>query len=103
MRDDEHGWEPKGPAQLIGPRRGRRAGTIIAWDSGIEDFPLTAASAEDCFCSLQSNRRQKPLPAETPTAAAAADYAFKISAQRRWSLEYKPTKPATNRLFTRSG
>jgi nicotinate dehydrogenase subunit B len=33
MRDDEHGWEPKGPAQLDTVRAGIDAqGTIIAWD-----------------------------------------------------------------------
>jgi CO/xanthine dehydrogenase Mo-binding subunit len=45
MRGDEHGWEPKGPAQLDLIRAGVDAqGTIIAWDFADRGFPLTAAS-----------------------------------------------------------
>ena len=45
MRDDEHGWEPKGPAQLDLVRAGVDAqGKIIAWDFSDRGFPLTAAS-----------------------------------------------------------
>lgn len=45
MRDDEHGWEPKGPAQLDLVRAGIDAqGKIIAWDFADRGFPLTAAS-----------------------------------------------------------
>jgi nicotinate dehydrogenase subunit B len=45
MRDDEHGWEPKGPAQLDLARAGvDDQGKIIAWDFADRGFPLTAAS-----------------------------------------------------------
>ena len=45
MRDDEHGWEPKGPAQLDIVRAGVDGqGTIIAWDFADRGFPLTAVS-----------------------------------------------------------
>jgi nicotinate dehydrogenase subunit B len=45
MRDDEHAWEPKGPAQLDLVRAGIDAqGKIIAWDFADRGFPLTAAS-----------------------------------------------------------
>ncbi|HEX5019553.1 MAG TPA: molybdopterin cofactor-binding domain-containing protein [Candidatus Binatia bacterium] len=45
MRDDEHAWEPKGPAQLDLVRAGVDAqGKIIAWDFADRGFPLTAAS-----------------------------------------------------------
>jgi CO/xanthine dehydrogenase Mo-binding subunit len=45
MRDDEHGWEPKGPAQLDIARAGLDTqGKIIAWDFADRGFPLTAAS-----------------------------------------------------------
>jgi nicotinate dehydrogenase subunit B len=45
MREDEHGWEPKGPAQLDLARAGVNAeGKIIAWDFADRGFPLTAAS-----------------------------------------------------------
>jgi CO/xanthine dehydrogenase Mo-binding subunit len=45
MRDDEHAWEPKGPAQLDLARAGVDArAKIIAWDFADRGFPLTAAS-----------------------------------------------------------
>jgi CO/xanthine dehydrogenase Mo-binding subunit len=45
MRDDEHAWEPKGPAQLDIARAGVDAdGKIIAWNFSDRGFPLTAAS-----------------------------------------------------------
>jgi nicotinate dehydrogenase subunit B len=45
MRHDEHGWEPKGPAQLDLVRAGVDAqGKIIAWDFADRGLPLTAAS-----------------------------------------------------------
>jgi CO/xanthine dehydrogenase Mo-binding subunit len=45
MRDDEHAWEPKGPAQLGLVRAGVDAqGKVIAWDFADRGFPLTAAS-----------------------------------------------------------
>ena len=45
MRHDEHGWEPKGPAQLDMGRAGVDAqGKIIAWDFSDRGLPLTAAS-----------------------------------------------------------
>jgi CO/xanthine dehydrogenase Mo-binding subunit len=45
MRDDEHAWEPKGPAQLGLARAGVDAqGKVIAWDYADRGFPLTAAS-----------------------------------------------------------
>jgi len=42
MRADEHGWEPKGPAQLMTARAGLDAqGEIIAWDFMDRSFPWT--------------------------------------------------------------
>jgi CO/xanthine dehydrogenase Mo-binding subunit len=42
MRHDEHGWEPKGPAQLITVRAGVDAqGTISSWDFVDRSFPWT--------------------------------------------------------------
>jgi nicotinate dehydrogenase subunit B len=46
MRDDEHGWEPKGPAQLDLIRAGVDAqGKIVGWDFADRGLPLTAASS----------------------------------------------------------
>ena len=45
MRADEHGWEPKGPAQLDLLRAGiDDQGKIIAWNFADRGLPLTAAS-----------------------------------------------------------
>src|SRR5437879_10495641 len=55
MRDDEHGWEPKGPAQLDLIRAGvDNQGQIIAWDFADRGFPLTAARSEEHTSELQS-------------------------------------------------
>jgi nicotinate dehydrogenase subunit B len=41
-REDEHGWEPKGPAQLITAKAGVDAqGNLIAWDYQDRSFPWT--------------------------------------------------------------
>jgi nicotinate dehydrogenase subunit B len=42
MRADEHGWEPKGPAQLLTARAGIDSqGNVIAWDFLDRSFPWT--------------------------------------------------------------
>ena len=42
MRDDEHGWEPKGPAQLMTVRAAVDAGgKVTAWDFVDRSFPWT--------------------------------------------------------------
>ena len=42
MREDEHAWEPKGPAQLMTARAGVDAqGKVIAWDFLDRSFPWT--------------------------------------------------------------
>ncbi|HXF04477.1 MAG TPA: molybdopterin cofactor-binding domain-containing protein [Blastocatellia bacterium] len=42
MREDEHGWEPKGPAHVMTVRAGTdAAGTIIAWEFEDRTFPWT--------------------------------------------------------------
>jgi nicotinate dehydrogenase subunit B len=45
MRDDEHGWEPKGPAQLLTVRAATDAeGKVTAWDFVDRSFPWTENS-----------------------------------------------------------
>jgi nicotinate dehydrogenase subunit B len=42
MRDDEHGWDPKGPAQLLTVRAATDAdGKVTAWDFLDRSFPWT--------------------------------------------------------------
>jgi CO/xanthine dehydrogenase Mo-binding subunit len=50
MREDEHGWEPKGPAQLDMVRAGIDGqGKVIGWDFVDRSFPLTAVTGEGMF------------------------------------------------------
>jgi nicotinate dehydrogenase subunit B len=54
MREDEHGWEPKGPAQLLTVRAGVDAqGKIIAWDFLDRSFPWTEAQGMPLLASRQ--------------------------------------------------
>ena len=61
MREDEHGWEPKGPAQLDIVRAGVDAqGKIIAWDFVDRSFPLTAVTGAGMRLLASRQIGQKP-------------------------------------------
>jgi CO/xanthine dehydrogenase Mo-binding subunit len=54
-RADEHGWEPKGPAQLLIARAGLdAAGNIAAWDFSDRSIPWTAAPGLPNLASRQT-------------------------------------------------
>ncbi|TMA12789.1 MAG: xanthine dehydrogenase family protein molybdopterin-binding subunit [Deltaproteobacteria bacterium] len=54
MREDEHAWEPKGPAQLEMVRAGVDAqGKITAWDFMDRGFPWTEAQGMPLLASRQ--------------------------------------------------
>jgi nicotinate dehydrogenase subunit B len=54
MREDEHGWEPKGPAQLITVRAGVDAqGKITGWDFMDRSFPWTESQGMPLLASRQ--------------------------------------------------
>jgi CO/xanthine dehydrogenase Mo-binding subunit len=54
MREDEHGWEPKGPAQFLTVRAGVDAqGKITAWDFVDRSFPWTEAQGMPLLASRQ--------------------------------------------------
>jgi nicotinate dehydrogenase subunit B len=79
MRDDEHGWEPKGPAQLDSARAGIDAqGTIIAWDFSDRGFPLTAASSRGLLLLASRQIGMKPTADgnSNGTAGGGQMYAF---------------------------
>jgi nicotinate dehydrogenase subunit B len=79
MRDDEHGWEPKGPAQLDLARAGVDAqGTIIAWDFADRGFPLTAASGRGLLLLASRQIGMKPTADgnSNGTAGGGQMYAF---------------------------
>ena len=54
MREDEHGWEPKGPAQFITVRAGvDGSGKIVAWDFLDRSFPWTESGDMPLLASRQ--------------------------------------------------
>src|SRR5713226_1064742 len=54
MREDEHAWEPKGPAQLMMARAGVDAqGKITAWDFMERGFPWTESQGMPLLASRQ--------------------------------------------------
>lgn len=58
MREDEHGWEPKGPPQLITIRSGLDGqGHITAWDYVERTLPWTDARLSPMLASRQTGIR----------------------------------------------
>lgn len=54
MREDEHGWEPKGPSQLLTVRAAVDAnGKVTAWDFLDRSFPWTEANGIPLVTSRQ--------------------------------------------------
>jgi len=54
MREDEHAWDPKGPAQYTTVRAGVDAqGNVIAWDFMDRSFPWTASEGNPLLASSQ--------------------------------------------------
>ena len=54
MRDDEHAWDPKGPAQLTTVRAGVDAqGNVTAWDFMDRSFPWSESEANPLLASSQ--------------------------------------------------
>jgi CO/xanthine dehydrogenase Mo-binding subunit len=55
MREDEHGWEPKGPPQLITIRSGLDAqGKVICWEYAERTLPWTDARLSPMTASRQT-------------------------------------------------
>jgi CO/xanthine dehydrogenase Mo-binding subunit len=54
MREDEHGWEPKGPAQLLTVRAALDSqGKMTAWDFLDRSFPWTESGNQPLIASRQ--------------------------------------------------
>jgi len=54
MREDEHAWDPKGPAQYTTVRAGvDTQGNVIAWDFMDRSFPWTASEGNPLLASSQ--------------------------------------------------
>ena len=108
MRDDEHGWEPKGPAQLDIVRAGVDAqGKIIAWDFADRGFPLTAVSGGGMRLLASRQIGMKPTAGgnSNGTAGGGEMYAFenqKCAAPLVPWVQADET-PLQDRLSARSG
>jgi CO/xanthine dehydrogenase Mo-binding subunit len=79
MREDEHGWEPKGPAQLDIVRAGIDSqGKIIAWDFVDRSLPLTAitGSGMRLLASRQIGRKPEAQGNPNGTAGSGQIYTF---------------------------
>jgi CO/xanthine dehydrogenase Mo-binding subunit len=79
MRGDEHGWEPKGPAQLDMVRAGVDAkGNIIAWDFADRGLPLTALSGRGSYllASRQIGKKTTAAGNSNGTQGGGEMYAF---------------------------
>ena len=54
MREDEHAWDPKGPAQLTTIRAGVDAqGKVVAWDFADRSFPWSESEDNPLLASAQ--------------------------------------------------
>jgi nicotinate dehydrogenase subunit B len=97
MREDEHGWEPKGPAQLLTVRAGMDdQGKIIAWDYLDRSFPWTESTGIPLVTSRQVGVKLPPNFQGAPngTGGGGDVYSFENSkitaAQIPW-LQPDPT------------
>jgi nicotinate dehydrogenase subunit B len=92
MREDEHGWEPKGPAQLEMVRAGVDGqGKIMAWDFMDRTFSLTAVTGQGTFLLASRQIGMKPTAqgSSNGTQGAGEIYAFEnqksVSALIPWT------------------
>ncbi|MBI2986076.1 MAG: xanthine dehydrogenase family protein molybdopterin-binding subunit [Deltaproteobacteria bacterium] len=77
MREDEHGWEPKGPAQLMLARAGVDAqGKVVAWDFTDRSFVRTAAEGIPLLASRQVGLKPKREGTANGTQGGGEVYAF---------------------------
>lgn len=77
MRHDEHGWEPKGPAQLIKVRAGvDAAGNLIAWDFEDRSFPWTTGGGIPLLASRQSGMHPNSQGQTNGTGSGGQVYEF---------------------------
>jgi nicotinate dehydrogenase subunit B len=83
MREDEHGWEPKGPAQLDLARAGVDAqGKIIAWDFSDRGFPLTAASSRGLRLLASRQIGMKPTADGNPNGTQGGGEMYSFENQK---------------------
>ena len=97
MREDEHGWEPKGPAQLLTVKAGQDdQGKIVAWDYLDRSFPWTESTGIPLVTSRQVGVKLPPNLQGAPngTGGGGDVYSFensKITASQIPWLKEDPT------------
>jgi len=102
MREDEHGWEPKGPAQLLTVRAGVDAdGKVTAWDFMDRSFPWTESQGNPLLASKQAGRKAAGQGNSNGTGGGGDIYAFEnqkvVAAGIPW-LHPDPTPLRTSNL-----
>jgi CO/xanthine dehydrogenase Mo-binding subunit len=77
MREDEHGWEPKGPAQLLTVRAAVDAnGKVTAWDFFDRSFPWTEANGIPLVTSRQLGLKTNGQGASNGVGGGGDTYTF---------------------------
>lgn len=77
MREDEHGWEPKGPAQLLTVRAAMDAsGKVTAWDFFDRSFPWTEANGIPLVTSRQLGLKANGQGASNGVGGGGDTYTF---------------------------
>ena len=102
MREDEHGWEPKGPAQLLTVRAAVDAsGNVVAWDFLDRSFPWTESGGQPLIASRQVGIKGQGQGALNGTGGGGDTYTFEnqriIAAAIPW-VQPDPTPLRTSPL-----
>ena len=97
MREDEHGWEPKGPPQIITIRSGLDAqGNVHAWDYVEHTVPWTDARLTPMLASRQTGIK----PDENGVVLGGADGAPYVFTNRKSTTATIPWVMTPNPLRT---
>jgi nicotinate dehydrogenase subunit B len=102
MREDEHGWEPKGPAQILSVRAGADSqGKITAWDYMDRSFPWTASQGIPLLASRQIGMKPRGQGFLNGTGGGGDIYEFEnqkiVAAAIPW-VHQDPTPLRTSNL-----
>ena len=101
-RHDEHGWEPKGPAQTQSVKAGTDdTGKIIAWEFTDYSFPWTVASGTTLLASEQIGIKAKIPGQGNGNQGGGEIYAFentKVAAEQIPWMQSEPFPLRTSNL-----
>jgi len=101
-RHDEHGWEPKGPAQTQSVKAAvDEAGKIVAWEFVDYSFPWTVASGTTLLASEQIGLKSKIPGQGNGNQGGGEIYAFettKIGAEQIPWMQSEPFPLRTSNL-----